>query len=99
MARFVTIYPGWYQGRTVHIHFKIRTATSDPAYEFTSQLYFDDVNRDRIYAQPPYAARQGAIKNNQDGIFRRSGGEQLLLQLTPEGEGYLGTFDIGLAIA
>ena len=26
-ARFVTVYPGWYPGRTVHIHFKIRTAT------------------------------------------------------------------------
>ena len=24
-ARIVTIYPGWYQGRAVHIHFKIRT--------------------------------------------------------------------------
>ena len=24
-AAFTTVYPGWYQGRTVHIHFKIRT--------------------------------------------------------------------------
>ena len=24
-AKFTTIYPGWYQGRAVHIHFKIRT--------------------------------------------------------------------------
>ena len=24
-AKFVTIYPGWYQGRAVHVHFKIRT--------------------------------------------------------------------------
>lgn len=24
-ARFTTVYPGWYQGRTVHIHFRIRT--------------------------------------------------------------------------
>lgn len=101
MAQFVTIYPGWYQGRTVHVHFKIRTAaTSEPSYEFTSQLYFDDTLSDRIHAQAPYADKgQGAIKNNQDGIFRRGGGEQLILQLTPEGKGYIGTFDIGLAIA
>lgn len=100
MTQFVTIYPGWYQGRTVHIHFKIRTAASEPSYEFTSQLYFDDALSDLIHAQPPYADKgQGAIKNNKDGIFRRGGGEQLLLQLTPEGEGYIGTFDIGLAIA
>ena len=25
VAAFTTIYPGWYRGRTVHIHFKIRT--------------------------------------------------------------------------
>ncbi len=24
-AKFVSVYPGWYQGRTVHYHFKIRT--------------------------------------------------------------------------
>ncbi len=43
VARFTTIYPGWYQGRAVHIHFKIRSHTgSGAAYEFTSQLFFDD---------------------------------------------------------
>ena len=43
IAQFTTIYPGWYQGRTVHIHFKIRASSdSGLAYEFTSQLYFDD---------------------------------------------------------
>lgn len=35
------------------------------------------------------------MKNNRDGIFQRGGAEQLLLQLTPAGEGYMGTFDIG----
>src|SRR5215212_906535 len=40
-ARFTTIYPGWYRGRAVHIHFKIRESPeSDRGYEFTSQLYF-----------------------------------------------------------
>lgn len=99
-AQFLTIYPGWYQGRTVHIHFKIRThSVSQPSYEFTSQLYFDDALTDQIYAQLPYAAiGQRTIKNDQDGIFG-SEGEQLLLQLTKEAEGYVGTFDIGLEIA
>lgn len=98
-VQFMTIYPGWYPGRAVHVHFKIRTASA-PSYEFTSQLYFDDTFSDRIYAQRPYATRgQGAMSNNRDGIFRRSGGEQLILQLTPAGVGYLGIFDIGLAIA
>src|SRR5262249_46541656 len=43
-ARFLTIYPGWYQGRTVHIHVKVRTAPqAKRSFEFTSQMYFDDL--------------------------------------------------------
>jgi protocatechuate 3,4-dioxygenase beta subunit len=99
-AEFLTIYPGWYLGRTVHIHFKIRTADmSQPNYEFTSQLYFDDALTDRVYAQLPYSDRgQRNQRNAQDGIFR-SGGEQLILQLAEAGEGYEGLFDIGLELA
>jgi protocatechuate 3,4-dioxygenase beta subunit len=98
-VEFMTIYPGWYQGRTVHIHFKIR---SDPAaqrgYEFTSQLYFDDAVTDRVHAQPPYAARGvRTLRNDGDGIYRQ-GGSQLMVQLTPDGAGYLGTFDVELDV-
>jgi protocatechuate 3,4-dioxygenase beta subunit len=53
-AHFTTIYPGWYRGRTVHIHFKLRSpATRGPGFEFTSQLYFDDALTDRVFAAPP----------------------------------------------
>jgi protocatechuate 3,4-dioxygenase beta subunit len=65
-ARFLTIYPGGYRGRTVHIHFKIRTAQAGSRnYEFTSQLYFDDATTERIHAAAPYAdtdRRPRAIK-------------------------------------
>jgi len=98
-VEFVTIYPGWYPGRTVHIHFKIRVGSaSQRSYEFTSQLYFDDSLTDRIHAQPPYAPKgQRTQRNDRDGIFR-GGGEQLMLQLTKDAQGYVGTFDIGLQI-
>lgn len=98
-VEFVTIYPGWYQGRTVHIHFKIRTdSASGRDYDFTSQLYFDDSLTDQIHAQPPYAAiGQRTLRNDEDGIFRGEG-EQLMVQLTKDAEGYMGTFDIGLEI-
>ena len=36
---FATIYPGWYQGRTVHIHTKVRADGGDI---HTGQLFFDD---------------------------------------------------------
>src|SRR5215204_1757418 len=55
-ARFTTIYPGWYRGRAVHIHFKIRDSPeSEQGYEFTSQLYFDDALTDEVFTQEPYA--------------------------------------------
>ncbi|MBW4574252.1 MAG: intradiol ring-cleavage dioxygenase [Aphanothece sp. CMT-3BRIN-NPC111] len=99
-VRFTTIYPGWYPGRTVHIHFKVRTnATSGQNYEFTSQLYFDDSITDRVYVQAPYASKgQRRQKNTEDRIFR-DGGEQLLLTLTETSQGYAATFDIGLQTA
>lgn len=97
IARFVTIYPGWYPGRTVHIHFKIRTEPeAQRGFEFTSQIYFDDFLTDRVHAQAPYASKgRRTIRNDRDGIFRR-GGSQLMVQVTEDAQGYMGTFDIGL---
>ena len=93
MARFVTIYPGAYQGRAVHIHFKIRTAQGQ---EFTSQIYFDEAVTDRVYALEPYARNgQRRLRNEGDGLFR-SGGRQLLVTPEPSGAGYATTFDIAL---
>jgi protocatechuate 3,4-dioxygenase beta subunit len=96
-ARFVTVYPGWYPGRTVHIHFKIRTATvSRRSFEFTSQLYFDDAVTDRAHAASPYAAKgPRTTRNQQDWIFRR-GGDRLMLDTTTTVDGYAATFPIGL---
>jgi len=96
-ARFTTIYPGWYRGRAVHTHFKIRDSPeSEQGYEFTSQLYFDDALTDEIHTQEPYAEKgERDLRNSNDGIFQ-GGGDQLLLQPTREGQGYVATFDIAL---
>ena len=81
-AAFITIYPGWYRGRTVHIHFKIRTdPASDSGYEFTSQLFFDEAMTDVIYAQKPYSTHSGRdMLNADDGIFADDG-ETLTLDI------------------
>ena len=97
VARFTTIYPGWYRGRAVHIHFTIRdSAESEQGYEFTSQLYFDDALTDQVFAEEPYAEKGVRDqRNSTDGIFQ-GGGDELTLALTPSGEGYAATFDIAL---
>src|SRR5437867_1638928 len=93
-AEFVTVYPGWYDGRAVHIHFKIRTASSSgQRYEFASQLYFDDTLTDRVHAVAPYASHgRRTIRNAGDALFRH-GGEQLLLNPTQDAQGYAANFD------
>lgn len=99
-VQFVTIYPGWYPGRTVHIHFKVRAKSpSGKPYEFTSQLYFDDALTDRVHAQAPYAQRrQRTTRNNRDGIYSRDG-EHLMLAIEPLAQGYIATFNLGLQMA
>ena len=96
VARFTTIYPGWYQGRCVHIHFKVRSSAGGRSTEFTSQLYFDDAFTDAVYAQAPAYAKAGQrVRNERDGIYRQ-GGRQLMMPVTAAGNGYKGTFEIGL---
>ena len=97
LARFITIYPGAYRGRAVHIHFKIRSAAAGGrVHDFTSQLFFDDALSDLIYAQPPYAGRgEQRLRNARDGIFRNAGA-QLTLVVTPAAPGYAGAFELAL---
>lgn len=98
-AAFMTIWPGWYQGRAVHIHFKIRTtAATGQISDFTSQLFFDEAMNDQIFAQSPYSQKgvSGRMRSERDGIFQGSGGK-LTLAPAKTGDGYAATFDIGLA--
>jgi protocatechuate 3,4-dioxygenase beta subunit len=95
-ARFLTVYPGCYPGRAVHVHFKIRTGDAPRGVEFTSQLYFVDALSERVYAAAPYASQGRQRLANGDDFLFRDGGKQLLLDVTPESAGYAAVFDIGL---
>jgi protocatechuate 3,4-dioxygenase beta subunit len=98
-AQFTTIYPGWYTGRAVHIHFKVRTnPDSASGLEFTSQLFFDEALTDIVHAQSPYAAKgRRNTLNSNDGIYQ-GGGTQLLLPLSASGGGYSGTMYVGVRV-
>ena len=103
VAAFTTIYPGWYSGRAVHIHFKLRLfAGSTKTYEFTSQFFFDDSLTDSVYTQSPYSSRGSRdLRNTSDGIYNslsttdRAG---LTLQTSKTTDGYAGVINLGVNV-
>jgi protocatechuate 3,4-dioxygenase beta subunit len=101
LATITTIYPGWYQGRAVHVHFKIRTdpAATSGGFEFTSQLFFDDALSDQVYSGGAYASKgRHDVQNAADGIYQQSQG-MTLLDVAKDGEGYKATFEIAIQTA
>jgi protocatechuate 3,4-dioxygenase beta subunit len=97
-ATFKTIYPGWYQGRTVHVHFKIRTdAGASGGTEFTSQLFVDDAISDAVFASAPYSTKGNrGVRNDGDSIYGQSGGQLTLALGGDAGSGFTTTFEVGL---
>jgi protocatechuate 3,4-dioxygenase beta subunit len=97
-VQFQTIYPGWYSGRTVHIHFTIRMKTPDGKdYQFTSQLFFRDVVTDQVHSNKPYSRKGKRDTRNRDDNIFKMGGDQLLLNVRGDGAGgYIASINIGL---
>ena len=98
-VRFTTIFPGWYAGRAVHVHLKVRLLQDDRVtYDFTTQLFFEeDVIREIHSGRAPYATRgTPEVSNAYDNIYRVDGPD-LTVPLTAEpGGGYRGSIVIGL---
>jgi protocatechuate 3,4-dioxygenase beta subunit len=100
VAKFTTIYPGWYQGRAVHVHVKIRTFSgSSKTFEFTSQIFFDDTVTDAVFKAAPYSSRGTRDTRNQNDMVYTSNnnsGAMLLAALTPTSAGYAASYAVGL---
>lgn len=94
---FKTIYPGWYEGRAVHVHFKVRPDAKDGKHrEFTSQFFFDEDITDEIHAARPYAAKgQNRMRNSEDGIYHQSGGK-LLVRPVKTASGWVANLNIAM---
>ena len=92
VVQFVTVYPGWYRGRTVHIHLKVHI---DKRTVLTTQLYFDEALNDEVFVTSPYDEHAGRdTTNDNDAIFAETG----LLTVQPRAEGYLGLINLGIEI-
>jgi protocatechuate 3,4-dioxygenase beta subunit len=107
-VRFTTIYPGWYEGRAIHIHIKVQTFEgSNETLEWTSQFYLNNSINELVHTQPPYN-RHGPVDvtNEEDfiytgssnnGLIQTNTGQHLMLKLNEDNkQGYIGTFNIGL---
>ena len=106
---FTTVYPGWYEGRAIHIHVKVRTFDgSEKTLEWTSQFYLNNSISEQVHTQPPYSDHGlPEVTNEEDMIYRGASsdglvqsntGESLMLNLIrgDDDQSYLGTFNIVL---
>ncbi|PTY37407.1 hypothetical protein BGP77_12930 [Saccharospirillum sp. MSK14-1] len=101
VARFNTIYPGWYPGRVTHIHFQVYL--EDPAGSratVTSQLAFPDTVTQAVYNSRDYTERgqNTSVRSvATDSIF--ADGSELQV-VTIEGDpvaGYVARLVVGIA--
>jgi protocatechuate 3,4-dioxygenase beta subunit len=94
VATFRTVYPGWYQGRTVHIHVKVHVRGR---VVHTGQLFFSDTLTDRIYRNAPYNRRPNrTTRNANDSIFVNGGRRSMLAVARRAAGGYIGRITMGV---
>jgi len=94
LALFRTVYPGWYQGRTVHIHVKVHLGGN---VVHTGQLYFPDTITDAVYRKAPYSSRPSRdVRNANDSVYR-NGGSRSLMSVRKNSAGvYVATIMMGV---
>ncbi len=104
-VRFITIYPGWYEGRAIHIHIKVRNFEgSQETFDWTSQFYLPNSTNEQVHTQVPYSNHGPVNMANEadgiytggstDGLIQSNTGQHLMLNLTEQGEGFQGTFNV-----
>jgi len=93
LAVFRTVYPGWYPGRTVHIHVKVHLGGN---VVHTGQLYFPDAITDAAYRKAPYASRPNRSTRNATDSVYRNGGKKSLLTVRKSGAIYVATITMGV---
>jgi protocatechuate 3,4-dioxygenase beta subunit len=102
---FKTIVPGWYQGRTTHIHLRVRSkysqASSPSDGSNTTQVFFAQTLIDSINATvAPYSAHgTNPTTNASDQVYaQETQGRNELALVGDMTSGYTATFSIGLPI-
>ena len=96
VARFTTIYPGWYAGRATHIHIEVFV---DNRSVKTSQIAFPEEINSAVYTSGVYASKgQNPTKNTNDGIFADGVTSELATLTGSASSGYSATFQVGITL-
>jgi protocatechuate 3,4-dioxygenase beta subunit len=106
-AQFTTVFPGWYDGRAIHIHIKVRDYDgSNETLEWTSQFYLNNSINELVHTQPPYSEHGPVPMTNEDdfiytgastdGLIQINTGQHLMLDVKKDDQGYIGAFDVGV---
>jgi protocatechuate 3,4-dioxygenase beta subunit len=93
LARFQSVYPGWYQGRAVHIHVKVHLGGT---VVHTGQFFFNDALTDAVFKQSPYNTRASRDTRNAADSIYRNGGSRSILKVTKLASGYRAGITMGV---
>jgi protocatechuate 3,4-dioxygenase beta subunit len=68
---FSTIHPGWYTGRTPHIHVRVRTydSSGNVTYNLTTQMFFTDAQNAAVLAATIYQHGTRTVFNANDNVY------------------------------
>ena len=93
LATLQTIYPGWYPGRTVHIHCKVHIGGN---VVHTGQLYFPDSVTDTVYKRKPYSNRPNRTTRNASDSIYVNCGRRSQVTVKRNGSGYVASITMGV---
>ncbi|MEP7192912.1 MAG: intradiol ring-cleavage dioxygenase [Actinomycetota bacterium] len=92
VVRFTTIFPGWYRGRTVHIHLKVHR---EKKAVLTTQMFMDEAVNAEVFATSPYSDHTGRdVFNEGDNVYDDTG----LLTISRPDDSYLGVLNLGIDV-
>jgi protocatechuate 3,4-dioxygenase beta subunit len=103
---FQTIWPGWYAGRAIHIHVRVRKLHSSGATiaGYTTQIFFSDTNNTHVLtAAAPYNARSpqtGPTTDESDTVMTSADFATNIVAVKGSiGTGYTAVFNIAADLA
>lgn len=93
-VRFDTIFPGWYRGRTTHLHLKVFLGQRT---SLTAQIYFPDALADHIYEDvAAYRRPRRRDTSNATDRIARSAGQGAVARIREEAGHHVASLVVGV---